>query len=59
MKNIVIIGARCMALISELNRLKPVWEFAGYVVTDTSLLGGRDSRDEVVGDYEWLRANAN
>jgi sugar O-acyltransferase (sialic acid O-acetyltransferase NeuD family) len=63
-KRIVIVGAGGMArevkaLINEINRLKPVWEFAGYVVTDMSLLADRDSREEVVGDYEWLRANTN
>lgn len=64
MKRIVIVGAGGMArelkaMIGEINRLSPVWEFAGYVVTDTSMLGDRDSREEVVGDYEWLRANAS
>ncbi len=64
MKRIVIVGAGGMArevkaLIREINRLKPVWEFAGYVVTDASVLSDRDSREEVVGDYEWLRANVN
>jgi sugar O-acyltransferase (sialic acid O-acetyltransferase NeuD family) len=47
------------ALIREINRIAPKWEFAGYVVTDMTKLGGLDSREEVVGDYAWLRANAN
>ena len=47
------------ALLREINRLETVWEFAGYVVTDMNLLCDRDSRDEVVGDYEWLRANGH
>jgi sugar O-acyltransferase (sialic acid O-acetyltransferase NeuD family) len=64
MKRIVIIGAGGMArevkaMICEINRRTPVWEFAGYVVTDPSALTDRDSREEVVGDYEWLRANAS
>jgi sugar O-acyltransferase (sialic acid O-acetyltransferase NeuD family) len=64
MKRIIIIGAGGMArevkaLICEINRTKLLWEFGGYVVTDASVLGDRDSREEVVGDYEWLRANAN
>ena len=64
MKRIVIIGAGGMArevkaLISEINRVAPTWEFAGYVVTDMTKLADRDSRDEVVGDYEWLRSTVN
>jgi sugar O-acyltransferase (sialic acid O-acetyltransferase NeuD family) len=64
MKRIVIVGAGGMArevkaMLCEINRLKPAWDFAGYIVTDTSMLSDRDSREEVVGDYEWLRANAN
>jgi sugar O-acyltransferase (sialic acid O-acetyltransferase NeuD family) len=64
LKHIVIVGAGGMArevkaLIREINRLAPTLEFAGYVVTDMTKLTDRDSRDEVVGDYPWLRANAN
>jgi sugar O-acyltransferase (sialic acid O-acetyltransferase NeuD family) len=63
-KPIVIVGAGGMArevraLIREINRMAPKWEFAGYVVTDMTKLTDRDSRDEVVGDYQWLRANAD
>jgi sugar O-acyltransferase (sialic acid O-acetyltransferase NeuD family) len=47
------------AMIREINRVVPVWEFAGYVVTNKNVLGDRDSREEVVGDYKWLRANSN
>lgn len=47
------------ALIREINRITPTWEFAGYVVTNPSDLGERDSREEVMGDYGWLRANAD
>ncbi len=64
MKRIVIIGAGGMArevkaMIGAINRRTRVWEFAGYVVTDPSTLTDRDSRDEVVGDYPWLRSNAS
>jgi sugar O-acyltransferase (sialic acid O-acetyltransferase NeuD family) len=64
MKRIVIVGAGGMArevkaLMREINRMAPTWEFAGYVVTDMTKLTDRDSRDEVVGDYEWLHASAN
>jgi sugar O-acyltransferase (sialic acid O-acetyltransferase NeuD family) len=63
-KRIVIVGAGGMArevkaLIREINRVAAEWEFAGYVVTEMTKLTDRDSRDEVVGNYEWLRASAN
>lgn len=45
------------ALINAINRVAPEWDFIGYVVSDITKLGDRDSREEVVGDYEWLRAN--
>ncbi len=62
MKRIAVIGAGGMArevkaLIQEINRQGPRWEFVGYVVTDCNTLGERDSRNEVVGDYGWLVAN--
>jgi sugar O-acyltransferase (sialic acid O-acetyltransferase NeuD family) len=62
LKQIIIVGAGGMArevkaLIREINRVAPEWEFAGYIVSDMTKLGDRDSREEVVGDYEWLRAN--
>ena len=60
-KKIVIIGAGGFArevrwLIQEINRAasSPMYEFAGYVVSDLTRLGEHDSRDEVRGDYEWL-----
>jgi sugar O-acyltransferase (sialic acid O-acetyltransferase NeuD family) len=58
-KRVVIVGAGGMArevkaLIREINRMAPTWEFVGYVVTDMTKLTDRDSRDEVVGDYDWL-----
>ncbi len=33
------------------------FEFAGYVVSDLSCLGPYDSRDQVQGDFEWLRSD--
>lgn len=64
MKRIIIIGAGGMArevkaMIRDINRVLPTWEFAGYVVTNVNELCDRDSREEIVGDYEWLRANAH
>ena len=64
MKKIVIIGAGGMArelksLINEINRRTPEWHFVGYVVSDLNALTDRDSRNEVMGDYGWLREHAN
>src|SRR3569833_3302711 len=63
MKHIVIVGAGCMALevkalICEINRVTPEWTFEGYVVTNLRALSDRDSREEVVGDYQWLQATS-
>ena len=65
MKKIVIIGAGGMwaaelrCLINEINRRTPEWHFVGYVVSDLNALTERDSRNEVIGDYGWLREHAN
>ena len=61
-KNIVVIGAGGMAreiawMIAELNRHGENYKFVGYVVSDLSVLNARDSRDRVLGDYEWLSRN--
>jgi len=63
-KRIVIIGAGGMAREIEaalrcINRNARQFDFLGYVVSDLSLLGPRDSSDRVLGDFEWLRANRN
>jgi len=62
-QRIVVIGAGGFArevkwLIQEIGQATPGLEFAGYVVSDLSRLGEHDSRDEVLGDYGWLRAHA-
>jgi len=63
-KRIVIIGAGGMArevnaMLREINRVAPTWAFEGYVVTSLRALSDRDSREEVLGDYQWLRTNAS
>jgi sugar O-acyltransferase (sialic acid O-acetyltransferase NeuD family) len=60
MKRIVIIGAGGMArevksLISDVNRTIATWHFLGYVISDVGALTNRDSREEILGDYNWLR----
>lgn len=64
-RRIVIIGAGGFArevkwLVEEINRAapEPLYEFAGFVVSDTSRLGDRDSRSDVVGDVGWLEQHA-
>lgn len=39
------------------NRIDRQSEFLGYVVSDLSRLGPRDSGDQVLGDFGWLTAN--
>jgi sugar O-acyltransferase (sialic acid O-acetyltransferase NeuD family) len=61
-KRIVIIGAggaarEIASALRSINRTEPQFEFLGYVVSDLSRLQPRDSRDQVLGDFGWLRAN--
>lgn len=63
-KRIAIIGAGGCArevawLIKEINRVHPIYEFVGFLVSDLSRLGDRDSRNQVVGDFSWLEKNAS
>jgi len=61
-KRIVIIGAGGMArevasTLYWINRGEPAFDFLGYVVSDLSRLGARDSSDQVLGDFRWLEQN--
>jgi sugar O-acyltransferase (sialic acid O-acetyltransferase NeuD family) len=61
-KRIAIIGAGGMAREIEaalrwINRNGRQFEFLGYVVSDVSRLGPRDSCREVLGDFGWLTEN--
>ncbi len=62
-KRIVVIGAGGFArevrwLLDEINQAgEPRFEFVGFVVSDLKRIGEHDSRELVLGDYEWLRAN--
>jgi sugar O-acyltransferase (sialic acid O-acetyltransferase NeuD family) len=58
-QRIAVVGAGGMAreVVSALkwvNRIEQRFEFVGYIVSDLARLGDRDSRDEVVGDFNWL-----
>ncbi len=61
-KRIVIIGAGGMArevasTLQWINRGEPIFDFLGYVVSDFSRLGVRDSTGQVIGDFRWLKQN--
>lgn len=58
-KRIVIVGAGGMArevasTLKWMNQAEQKFEFLGYVVSDLSRLGERDSRSHVLGDFSWL-----
>jgi len=59
LRRIAIVGAGGMArevasAIRWINREKPKFEFVGYLVSDLSKLSERDSREAVLGDFEWM-----
>lgn len=61
-KRIVVVGAGGFArevawLIREIDRAAESWELAGFVVTDPARLGEHDSRDLVLGGYDWIEQN--
>jgi len=61
-QRIVIVGAGGMAreiasALRCINQSKKRFEFLGYVVSDLSRLGTRDSRDQVLGAFDWLTGN--
>jgi sugar O-acyltransferase (sialic acid O-acetyltransferase NeuD family) len=63
-KSIVVIGAGGMAreiasALHSMNQRSEQFEFLGYVVSNLSCLGSRDSQDLVLGDFGWLTANRN
>ncbi len=58
-RKIVVLGAGGFArevrwLIEDVNRGEARFDFVGYVVSDLSRVGDRDSRDLIVGDYSWI-----
>jgi sugar O-acyltransferase (sialic acid O-acetyltransferase NeuD family) len=53
-KRIVIIGAGGHARETAWTAELCGFEVVGFVVTDLTRLGGSDSRERVLGDYEWL-----
>ena len=60
LRRIAIVGAGGMArevasAIHWINRAERRFEFLGYVVSDISKLGERDSRETVIGDFDWVQ----
>jgi sugar O-acyltransferase (sialic acid O-acetyltransferase NeuD family) len=58
-QRLVIVGAGGFArelawLVREINRAKANFEFVGYVVSDLGRVCERDSRAQILGDYEWV-----
>jgi sugar O-acyltransferase (sialic acid O-acetyltransferase NeuD family) len=58
-QRIAVVGAGGMArevasTLKGINQGERRFEFVGYVVSDLSRLGDRDSRDQVVGDFKWI-----
>ncbi len=58
-QRIAVIGAGGMAreivaAIDWINRTNPRFDFVGYLVSDLSKLGDRDSRGQVIGDFSWV-----
>jgi sugar O-acyltransferase (sialic acid O-acetyltransferase NeuD family) len=56
---VAIVGAAGQAretawYLDEINRVAGTFQLVGFVVSDLSRLGARDSRDRVLGDYAWL-----
>lgn len=59
---IVVIGAGGLAremkwLIEEIGVSNGELEFIGYVVSNLNSVGEHDSREEILGDYNWLKQN--
>lgn len=63
-QRIAVIGAGGMArevasTLKWMNQVEHRFEFVGYIVSDLSRMGDRDSRDQVVGDFNWLDQHRN
>jgi sugar O-acyltransferase (sialic acid O-acetyltransferase NeuD family) len=59
---VVIVGAAGQAretawYLDDINREADTFRLQGFVVSEMANLGPRDSRERVLGDYEWLEAH--
>jgi sugar O-acyltransferase (sialic acid O-acetyltransferase NeuD family) len=62
-RKLVIVGAGGFArevawLVRDINRVEHQYEFMGYVVSDLSRVGEHDSKQEILGDYNWIEKNS-
>jgi sugar O-acyltransferase (sialic acid O-acetyltransferase NeuD family) len=62
LRRLVIIGAGGFArelawLVRDINRVEPCYDLLGFVVSDLRRLCERDSREQILGDYEWIDEN--
>lgn len=60
LQRLVVIGAGGCArevewLIDDINRERPTFDVLGYVISDLSKVSEYDSRDRILGDFDWLR----
>ncbi|HEY5176155.1 MAG TPA: NeuD/PglB/VioB family sugar acetyltransferase [Terriglobales bacterium] len=63
-QRIAIIGAGGMArevasALQWINKTEDSFDFLGYLVSDTSRLGPRDSSDQVIGSFDWLERHGD
>src|SRR3954462_3043944 len=57
-RRMIVLGAGgCAREVAWMIREIAGLEFAGFAVSDLARLGPRDSRDQVLGDLDWLRSN--
>jgi sugar O-acyltransferase (sialic acid O-acetyltransferase NeuD family) len=61
-RRVVVIGAGGLArevkwLVRQLDAAGKPHEFVGFVVSDLGRLGERDSKEEVLGDLDWLQSH--
>jgi sugar O-acyltransferase (sialic acid O-acetyltransferase NeuD family) len=59
-RRIIIIGAGGQArevkwIVDDINAAGRAFEFAGFVISDLSKTTDRDSKDLIVGDFDWIR----
>src|SRR5690348_5594661 len=64
LKHTVVIGAGGMAreiawLLRSRTSSGERYKFIGFVLTDLSRIGPYDTKEHIVGDYDWLASNAS
>ena len=59
---IAILGAGGFArevawLVRDINSVAPTFDFVGYIVSDLARLDDADSKDQVLGDFDWIQSH--